>query len=427
MCFKETFDRLSISQKIFLISNVIVIPIGSFVLIFIMGLTLDSRILQNDDYIDISNTFYSSPLKNILKSKENLNENPLFGRYNGLIGCSGSSFDYNHFYGTYYYEKKTQESYEELLKSTVKKGGNCPKDKKSCGLLNKESILCLPINEDCPINDIIINNQSSHSENNLIYNSLQFGDDYIHFTNQKKNNQIILDLIMSIESPVSRIEIKKKDKIKTIFKLSSQEEEFYYSGDINEINVYKKIYKTNFTLGELFEKNDVLPYINIQKDYKKEYLNSNIFIYKRYPVPLTNVSKEELFRLNDTFFNSFFHACCFGIPLCFTGPLSFQFTFKNSNICLAISYIMLTGIDSIIFIFFFKDKNAIFSDSLEYIKYRNNIRKRLLYIYIIYVIIGVYQNLTTLIMWGNDCKEQKLGLESNETNLPKKDTKLLPM
>ncbi len=30
-------------------------------------------------------------------------------------------------------------------------------------------------------------------------------------------------------------------------------------------------------------------------------------------------------------------------------------------------------------------------------------------------------------MWGNDCKEQKLGLESNETNLPKKDTKLLPM
>ena len=77
MCFKETFDRLSISQKIFLISNVIVIPIGSFVLIFIMGLTLDSRILQNDDYIDISNTFYSSPLKNILKSKENLNENPL--------------------------------------------------------------------------------------------------------------------------------------------------------------------------------------------------------------------------------------------------------------------------------------------------------------------------------------------------------------
>ncbi len=43
------FDRLSISQKIFLISNVIVIPIGSFVLIFIMGLTLDSRILQNDE------------------------------------------------------------------------------------------------------------------------------------------------------------------------------------------------------------------------------------------------------------------------------------------------------------------------------------------------------------------------------------------
>ena len=67
MCFKETFDRLSISQKIFLISNVIVIPIGSFVLIVIMGLAVDSRILQNDDYIDISNTFYSRPLKNLKK------------------------------------------------------------------------------------------------------------------------------------------------------------------------------------------------------------------------------------------------------------------------------------------------------------------------------------------------------------------------
>ena len=45
------------------------------------------------------------------------------------------------------------QTYENLLTNTTSKK-KCPNTKKSCGLLNKDIRLCLPIEEECPINDI---------------------------------------------------------------------------------------------------------------------------------------------------------------------------------------------------------------------------------------------------------------------------------
>lgn len=90
---------------------------------------------------------------------------------------------------------------------------NVQKIKKS-GLLNEDIKLCLPIEEKCPINDIVINNQSIYNNNGLNYSSIPFGNNYIHFTNEKTSNDIIFDLIFSIESPLSEVEIEEKKKKK---------------------------------------------------------------------------------------------------------------------------------------------------------------------------------------------------------------------
>ena len=119
-----------------------------------------------------------------------------------------NSFSYDKLKGKYYYGTKMSQTYKDLVSSTVNKDKECPKNKKNCGLLNKDIKLCLPIEEKCPINDIVINNKATYNENGLNYSSIEFGDNYIHFTNEKTSNDIIFDLILSIESPLSIVEIE---------------------------------------------------------------------------------------------------------------------------------------------------------------------------------------------------------------------------
>ena len=467
---------MTLLQKIFVIINCYAIPFCSFFILFIFVFYTPSRIFDAKEIVELNNTYYLKPLKKIISSSlKQSNLSTLFGYYSGFYGghkytscfylfsgtCKDdlnkmiycpdgdedrellnnkscfnyyaiSKFNYTRFYNTYYYAEKMDKSYDELLKSTVKKGNNCPKTKKSCGLLNKESKLCLPTTEECPINDIIINNQSSYSENNIYYISVKFGNDYIHFTNQQISNQIIFDLPISIENPLSRIEIE--DKFGQTFDLNYYEKQSYYNGNMDDINAYKKIYKTNFTLRELYKNYTILDTILKEPYYETKYLNSNIFIYKRYPIPLDGVEKEEILKLNDTFFNAYVHLFFCAIPLSFSPPCSFQFLSKNSNICKTISYIFITAIDVFIIILFIMDSEVILhSGPLKYYQYKNKSRIALLSAYIAYLVIGIYHNLSTIFIWGRLFKEQLIGnemIESNEakeTPLPENNTQLLPM
>lgn len=58
----------------------------------------------------------------------------------------------------------------------------------------------------------LFNNNPNHIEGNISYASLKIDDnEYIHFTNEKTDNQIAFDLLMSLEHPVSKIELLEKE------------------------------------------------------------------------------------------------------------------------------------------------------------------------------------------------------------------------
>ena len=107
-------------------------------------------------------------IKYYQKDKKNLN-------YNTYVDDSSIKiFSFYPIQNLYFYtNKKGQEySYNKLINYTVKEGENCPNNKKQCGYLTEDSILCLNDTDICPINDIIINNQSTFSVDNITYNHI---------------------------------------------------------------------------------------------------------------------------------------------------------------------------------------------------------------------------------------------------------------
>ena len=89
-----------------------------------------------------------------------------------------------------------------------------------------------------------------YSTGNIKYNKIRFIDDkYIHFTNEKTDNQILFDLLFSINHPLSQIETSNKDYNK-IFQLHYREIERNYSGNLDNIKSYKQFYNAGVTLKE---------------------------------------------------------------------------------------------------------------------------------------------------------------------------------
>ena len=446
----------------FIIFNVALIPIFGFILLFFLKGTFSYRELN-----EIKNSFNLSPLMNIESYQYSQTDKiGLFGEYKGFKGgheyrgcsqfytgtcqndlnknvtCIGyyededgtneysfyvnkercidyktiNSFSYDKLKGKYYYGTKMSQTYKDLVSSTVNKDKECPKNKKNCGLLNKDIKLCLPIEEKCPINDIVINNKATYNENGLNYSSIEFGDNYIHFTNEKTSNDIIFDLILSIESPLSIVEIEGKSKEKDIFKLHKNEDEEYFSGNIKDIRGYKKLFDTGMTLKDLFNLYGKFDTIQTEPYYKAEYFFSKIYIYIKYPVPLNDKSYEYYSNKDKSYMrvNSYFTGCCiiFIISIIMTG-----FLFKKNMRARIISYILLTICHFVILILFILSSKTIFhSDILTYYKEKNKYRIRLLALFIVIIILAIYQNLFTLYFW-----KKILKLEEEEEEKEKKE------
>ncbi len=289
------------------------------------------------------------------------------------------------------------KTYEKLLNETANKNEECPFSKKNCGFLNKEKKLCLSTDEICPINDIIINNQSTYSENGITYNSTVFGSDYIHYTNEKTNGDIILDLLISIENPLSKIEVGEKLYKKNKLKLHELENDTYYEGSIDNYIVYKKLFNTEMTLEELFKLYGILDTIKSEPDYKTEYLKSKIFIYKKYPVPLNGLTIEEIEDTRKKYNNvsGYNFGTCF--MLIATLFISIFFLIDNSYKARIISYILLTMIDiGVIILFYFSSKVIFHPDILVYYPEKNHHRIQFFVLFIFHVIVSIYQNLSTI-------------------------------
>ena len=107
-------------------------------------------------------------------------------------------------YGNYFVYSNDNRNYFDYLNSySVEEGKSCNGGYKKCGILNSNGrILCLPSDEDCPLNDFFISNSISTNgyEN---YNSKTVIDNYsgknyyIYYTNTKTDSRIITNFKLS--------------------------------------------------------------------------------------------------------------------------------------------------------------------------------------------------------------------------------------
>ena len=94
-------------------------------------------------------------------------------------------------YNTFFYQEILKRNYLDLLKQISSFDKNkCEGSYKKCGILdNLNNPLCIENENECPINDIVINNNKSLEG----YKTIKFKEKnlYFHYTNKKTDNMII--------------------------------------------------------------------------------------------------------------------------------------------------------------------------------------------------------------------------------------------
>lgn len=95
--------------------------------------------------------------------------------------------------------------------------------------------------------------------------------------------------------------------------------------------------------------------------------------------------------------------------------INFPFIVKATMIPRTISYILLTACHiGILILFILSGKTVCHSGNLVYYKKKNNYRFRLLIFFIVYIIIAIYENLSTLYVWKQVHKLEEEEKEKKE-------------
>ena len=213
---------------------------------FILDLSLIIGLNLANINISIINFDYKEEIKSKILQNE---EFPMFYFYIGLDPPSHKHIYYDSFFtwqGTmknnkqdlkpvkinkifnnkFFYEK-SNKTYFDYLKISAKEGENCKENYKKCGLLDSnKNILCLPIDEECPLNDIKISDieltdilpEYNHIE---LIESITGIKKYIYFTNNKIDKNIITYFELSLDNPCispnenSWISVNANEKEKT--------------------------------------------------------------------------------------------------------------------------------------------------------------------------------------------------------------------
>lgn len=98
-----------------------------------------------------------------------------------------------------FYTTLSKYTYNELLLMSVDENQECPFGRKKCGKLDFfNNTLCLPENEDCPVNYLEITNSSTPPNDKYNFTSVRFNDGYyIHYTNEAIDNYTIKNYFRS--------------------------------------------------------------------------------------------------------------------------------------------------------------------------------------------------------------------------------------
>ena len=185
-----------------------------FILIFVINLSF-SKIEEIKNMLNGETPIYDLSFDDI--KKNNLNYIESFyewqGRVRSIEGMSTESIievpkNISKIYQNYFLFKNDSRNYFDYLKDfSVEKDEECKTNYKKCGILNTDGrILCLPNEENCPLNSFAIST-INNDPNYLGYQSYKVtdfisGDEYyFYYTNTKINEKIITNFKLSYGLP----------------------------------------------------------------------------------------------------------------------------------------------------------------------------------------------------------------------------------
>ena len=152
----------------------------------------------------------------------------------------------------FYVKRDNLETFQKYL--IVKEHQKCPKGKKQCGILDSlGNILCLNENQNCPINDIIINAKKEMKG----YKSLELNKGkFIHFTNKFPNKFIISDLSVFFQEPCiypqdnfwdNFIQLENREGVPGCKKSNGIDKRYQYLNDSYNLSLF---YQENYILSK---------------------------------------------------------------------------------------------------------------------------------------------------------------------------------
>ena len=106
-----------------------------------------------------------------------------------------------------FYNKKDKNYFDYKNKYAIDSGNNCTEDYQKCGILDSSNrILCLPNNEDCPLNGFGLSLSASDSkyegyESKEVIDSYSGTIYYIYYTNNNSDGHIITEFKLSHGRP----------------------------------------------------------------------------------------------------------------------------------------------------------------------------------------------------------------------------------
>ena len=151
--------------------------------------------------------------------------------------------------------KRPNKNYFDYFKSSVPLNEECQKGLKICGRLDMKRILCVKNEEDCPVNDIVYNDQSQYINNNITYNTIKINEiEFLHYTNEEINNFIITNLTVigknGIDYPYGSDDNKENEYISPMDKIP------YSKGFPNKFKYFFYKYLSSVYLIDFFKENN---------------------------------------------------------------------------------------------------------------------------------------------------------------------------
>ena len=114
------------------------------------------------------------------------------------------------FNNKFFYNGKDRNYFDYVHNYSVSEGSNCPDNYKQCGILDSDRrILCLPNDEECPINGFWISDEGLNSKYEgykykKVYDSIDNSEYYIYYTNNNTKGEIITEFKLSAGIPCSK-------------------------------------------------------------------------------------------------------------------------------------------------------------------------------------------------------------------------------